>query len=288
MADNADPGVFADFKYYYYDPSLAAAIIFLLLFLGTTSYHGWQMWKGRVWYYIPLVLGGLFEVIGFIGRAASSQQTPDWTLGPYIIQSLFLLLAPALFAASIYMELGRLILVIDAEKYSPIPKRWLTKIFVAGDVLSFMMQGAGGGLLAVAKTEDEVSRGENVIIGGLFVQIVFFTVFVVVSCLVHFRIHKQPTAASLSPNFPWLKHQYALYGGSVLILIRSVFRAIEYIQGNGGYLLSHEAFLYVFDSLLMFLVLVIFNIYHGGEIKKMLGGAKEPSTSHELAQNYNV
>lgn len=73
----------------------------------------------------------------------SSSQSPNWTLGPYLIQSLFLLLAPALLAASIYMFLGRIILVLQAEDLALLKKKWLTKLFVTGDVLSFMLQGAG-------------------------------------------------------------------------------------------------------------------------------------------------
>lgn len=41
------------------------------------------------------------------------------------------------------MMLGRIILVTDGESHSLIPKKWLTKLFVTGDVVSFMMQGAG-------------------------------------------------------------------------------------------------------------------------------------------------
>ena len=83
------------------------------------------------------------EYIGYIGRAVSSRQTPDWTLGPYIVQAVLLLVAPALFAATIYMELGRIIILVDGEHHSIIKKRWLTKIFVCGDILSFLMQSGG-------------------------------------------------------------------------------------------------------------------------------------------------
>lgn len=83
------------------------------------------------------------ETIGYIGRAMSSKESPDWTLGSYLVQTLFLLLAPALLAASIYMLLGRIILALQAESHSLLKKKWLTKIFVTGDVLSFLLQGAG-------------------------------------------------------------------------------------------------------------------------------------------------
>ena len=73
----------------------------------------------------------------------SSTQSPNWTTGPYIIQSLLLLLAPALLAASIYMVLSRMIKLTHGERYSPISTRWLTSVFVSGDVLSFLTQSGG-------------------------------------------------------------------------------------------------------------------------------------------------
>jgi len=59
------------------------------------------------------------------------------------MQSVLLLVAPALFAASIYMELGRIVLMVDGERSLFIRRTWLTKLFVAGDVLSFLMQSSG-------------------------------------------------------------------------------------------------------------------------------------------------
>lgn len=62
----------------------------------------------------------------------------------------------------------------------------------------------------------------------------------------------------------------ALYIGSLLIMVRSLFRAVEYLQGFDGYLLKHEAYLYIFDALLMFLVMVLFNWIHPAEIAAIL------------------
>lgn len=79
--------------------------------------------------------------MGFIGRVLSHKDL--WALGPFIMQSLLILVAPALFAASIYIILGRIILLVDGERYSLVRQKWLTKIFVTGDVFSFLLQGAG-------------------------------------------------------------------------------------------------------------------------------------------------
>ena len=59
------------------------------------------------------------------------------------MQSLLLLLAPAFFAASIYMSLARITQSIGAEDRCFISPRWLTRIFVTGDVLSLLVVAGG-------------------------------------------------------------------------------------------------------------------------------------------------
>jgi hypothetical protein len=59
------------------------------------------------------------------------------------MQSVLLLVAPALYAASIYMYLCRVIVLVRGEKFLLIRVNWMTKIFIAGDVLSFLMQASG-------------------------------------------------------------------------------------------------------------------------------------------------
>lgn len=85
----------------------------------------------------------IVELVGYGARSASARQAPDFTLMPYIMQSLLLLLGPSFFAASIYMVLGRVIRLTGGERHSLIRPSWLTKIFVVGDVLSFFVQSGG-------------------------------------------------------------------------------------------------------------------------------------------------
>lgn len=118
---------------------------------------------------------------------------------------------------------------------------------------------------------DAQKTGENVILGGLFVQIVFFGFFLFSAMLFQRRVTRDPTPASVDASIPWKKHLYALYSSSILILIRSIFRVVEYIQGWDGYLLSKEVYIYVFDGLLMFAMMVIFVIIHPSEVNCLLG-----------------
>lgn len=114
------------------------------------------------------------------------------------------------------------------------------------------------------------TTGQNVILGGLFVQIIFFCFFLGTAITFQRRIAKHPTTESFADVMPWRKHMTALHTSSVLILVRSVIRVAEYIQGNDGFILSHEAFLYCFDGLLMLLVMVVFVIVHPSEINCLL------------------
>ncbi|KAF8849666.1 RTA1-domain-containing protein [Acephala macrosclerotiorum] len=253
--DVNDPNLFA---FYRYDPSQVAALIFMSCFLITTVFHIFQAAKLRTFYFIPLLVGGVFEVFGYIARSLAHNN--QYSLAIYIMQELLLLLAPALFAASIYMTLGRMILLTQGEKLAPIPARWLTKIFVCGDVLSFVVQ-SGGGLMAVPRM---MTIGEHLVVFGLLIQIISFGIFVLAAGVFHYHVVCSPTPASLQVH--WRRYMYTLYAASALIFIRSVFRVIEFSGGNDGFLMKSEVFVYVFEGLLMLCVMVSFNIVHPGEL----------------------
>ncbi|KAH8766196.1 RTA1 like protein-domain-containing protein [Diaporthe sp. PMI_573] len=254
------------FVFYRYEPSMAAAVIFIAGFGIATLLHLKMLVQKRTWYFIPFILGCLFEVIGYLGRAMSSNESPNFTKNPYIIQSILLLLGPTLFAASIYMILGRLVVLLEAESYSMIRPRWLTKVFVLGDVLSFFAQGGGGGMLTQAKSADDVKMGENIIIGGLFIQIIFFGFFMIVALVFHRRISNRPTRAAMMIDAPWKQLVYVLYISSGLIMIRSVYRVAEYVTGSEGVLMSKEFYLYCLDALPMLLVALSYNYFHPGQV----------------------
>ena len=260
-------------KAYQYVPSQVLAIVAIVLFALATLMTCVQFIRAlvkapantgarrRICSMIPFILGGLFEVIGYIGRAASHNDTQ--ALGPYIIQAILLLVAPALFAATIYMTLARIIVQLNAQHQSVIRVNWLTKIFVVGDVLSFVLQGGGGGAQSGGSL-DMVHLGEKLIIVGLFIQIAFFGLFIIALTIFQVRIMRNPTPLSLSlRTFPSRKRNWqmvivTLSTCSVLIFIRSIVRLIEYLQGNDGYVISHEVFLYTLDGLLMWITMLIF------------------------------
>ncbi|KAF2173032.1 hypothetical protein M409DRAFT_16982 [Zasmidium cellare ATCC 36951] len=275
------------FQKYPYDPSEAAAIIFTVLFALTTSLHAFQLISKRTWFMIPFFIGGILEIVGYIGRVIAATEAPGpYETGPYIVQTITLLVAPALFAASIYMQLGRIVLMLKADDKLFIRRTWVTKIFVAGDVASFLLQAAGGGLSA-SDDSNTSKLGKDIIIVGLFVQIVFFGLFVVVAALFNIRLNKNPTPSA--HTLPWKKHMYTLYAVSILIFVRSIVRVVEFIQGFEGYIYSHEVFLYVFDATMMFIAMGIMNVVHPGEVavivRGQLQGEKDVESGSELVES---
>jgi hypothetical protein len=147
--------------------------------------------------------------------------------------------------------------------------------------------------LAVAKDENGFKMGENIIIGGLFVQLVAFSVFVIVAAIFHWRIVRMPTSASQSSAVPWQQFLLVLYAVSILILIRCIFRAIEYIQGWDGSLQSVEYWLYIFDSTLMIISVILLNIYHPSRIisarnKAIDSGEELQSVPESRGSQYNM
>ncbi|SCO82559.1 related to RTM1 protein [Fusarium oxysporum] len=273
MAAKCDPNYrHADWSFYRYEPSTAAAVIFVVLFSITTIVHVFQLIKTKTWYMLAFCLGGISEIAGYIGRTINSTEDPGcWALGPYVVQSVLLLIAPALMAASIYMILSRVILLTEGEVHAVIRRRWLTKIFVVGDIISIELQSAGGSMMSGANEGNNLMKiGEYVIIGGLFFQLAIFGIFIVVVSVFHRRMNRSPTNKSLEPSIRWRHYLTTLYITSGFIWVRSLFRVIEYLDGNDGYLMRTEAFMFVFDATLIWIVMVWMNWYHPSEIGLLL------------------
>jgi hypothetical protein len=94
---------------YNYTPSLAVANVALLLFLAATVVHIFLAIKNCTNFLTAFIIGGFLETIGYGARAVNAYQAPNYSTMPYALQSLFVLIPPSLFAASIYMILGRII-----------------------------------------------------------------------------------------------------------------------------------------------------------------------------------
>lgn len=129
-----------------------------------------------------------------------------------------------------------------------------------------------------AGSASAMEAGENIVIAGLAVQLLFFGFFIIVSAIFHYRarwIAKQyDYAQPVSPisrffnSTSWEAMLWCLYAACVLILIRSVFRVVEFVQGNNGWIMRREYLLYVFDAVLMAVQAMLLLIVYPGKVVK--------------------
>lgn len=222
----------------------------------------------------------LVEVIGYALRAIAYDKTGE--LIPYVLQSSFLLLGPVLFAASLYMTLGRVIRAVDGGEFSLIRLNWLTRIFVAGDVVSFIVQASGAAMKSQVEDVDP-DVGTNIVVGGLVFQVIVFGIFMVVAAVFNRRF-RNSGGSSHSRDIPWQVVLSMLYATSAMIMARNVFRVVEYAMGNDGYLLSVEWPVYVFDAGLMSLTMACFFWWYPSQLMPALGGQvkSEENTSADI------
>lgn len=141
--------------------------------------------------------------------------------------------------------------------------------------------------MSTAHTKEKVDLGNNVILGGLILQIIIFLIFLTAAFMFQRKMSARPTSAAMNGplgehsslkggflgSLTWKKLMLGLYLTSIMITVRNLFRVIEYGMGNGSYLLAHEWPLYVFDALLMVGVLVICIVWYNPEISKGKKGA---------------
>jgi hypothetical protein len=87
-----------------------------------------------------------------------------------------LILAPAFEMAANYVLLGVLIRNLG-QQYSKLDPKTYVWIFCSGDLLSLIIQGAGGGIAASANTLSGANTGGYIMAGGVIFQMVIMCCF---------------------------------------------------------------------------------------------------------------
>ncbi|KAL4882403.1 RTA-like protein [Aspergillus karnatakaensis] len=197
--------------------------------------------------------------LGYIFRLISAR-SPD-SLVAYICQSMFIILPPSLYAATIYMTYGRIVTYVGKPHLSVIKSQKVTKIFVLGDTAAFLLQLAGGGMQTINSMR---SLGQKILVVGLVVQLVFFIFFLYVSGM--FQVRLKSCGFGWNGGGLWRRLLHILFLVSALVIARCVFRIVEYVQGTDGHLYSTEVYMYIFDAVPMFFVQAIFHFVYPGRI----------------------
>ncbi|KAJ3350667.1 hypothetical protein HDU83_009490 [Entophlyctis luteolus] len=230
--------------------------VFALLFIA----HLVQAIRFRTSYMVPLILGVLFEAAGYGARIPAIDN--PFNIGAYSGQSSLIIISPVLIAASQYVMMEKIMHFVDAAA-SPVRPSLIAKIFVTSDIISFLVQGSGSGILVSSPAL--YNMGNYILIGGLVIQVVFYTAFLLISYVFCSRVK-----GVASSNSGWKKLYLALFTSCVLVLIRSIFRVIEFAAGFDGPIATNEKYMYTFDFALVTIAVVILNVYHPGVYLKTI------------------
>ncbi|KAI1478997.1 hypothetical protein K445DRAFT_73746 [Daldinia sp. EC12] len=284
-------------SFYSYEPSEAAAGLSLALFGITFIWSSVMTIRKRAWVWTVQLFAILMEVAGYADRIASAKNPTDLNL--YAIQFCVIILAPVLMAGVIYVVFGRIVFhVVPARERTTrllwIPPRWITPIFVTFDIISLLVQLVGA--ISISSTqmtdedaEDKINTGKNVALVGLAIQIAAFGLFTVIAARFHFTSRRfeadllsrldaadgdkavfvKGLSRKINPSWRYLL--YAVNVSCVLILIRSVFRVVEFTEGLNGFISQHEYFMYILDTLPVFLVVCSFCFFFPGSYLPSMG-----------------
>ncbi|CAF2138988.1 unnamed protein product [Rotaria magnacalcarata] len=214
--------------------------------------------KHRTWYFLVMTISGIAEVVGYAYRWSLAKNPDQRT--PYIIMYCCIVLAPVGLALADYLLVGRLIRLVGRQ-YSIVNPKFVEFGFIISDILSIGVQSAGAGLITSGSLSN-IPLGSNVLIGGLGINLVSFCFFGFVTLHLHWSIYRGK--ADFTGQERWVKIFYALYLSMILLIIRSIYRIVEFSTGFRGYLAIHEVYFYVFECLLIVFAFGLFVPLHPG------------------------
>ncbi|KAF9984379.1 hypothetical protein BGZ75_004068 [Mortierella antarctica] len=255
-----------------YKPHVAGNAIFGVLYAILGVLYSSYIWKYSDKWALCLPIGALASAVGFFSRLALDPL--DVSLGLYILQSLLVVVSPSAFLAFNYMLYGRLITAIDPKfgngdgkaagsrmeksRFSFIPPRVVGRTFVWSDIITFFIQMAAGGLQAAGGDDNQTMAelGDKLFLVGVSAQGLSYLLFTALLTVALQRLiadRKQNSSGlagtgwwGLDRNTTFIAN--ALYFSSIFIILRSVYRVVEFTQGYSGYLISHEVYLFVLDA----------------------------------------
>ncbi|TEA17062.1 Protein RTM1 [Colletotrichum sidae] len=266
-----------------FEPSLPAAVVATILYSVATAWITYlTCFKYRAWFFSCVPVGGLCQVTGYAMRSYSTQNHQNIVgsmsdpprlssfgsqihgkIGIFASSTSLIVLAPIFIAAGNYLLIGRLIRAVlppTHHKIFKIPARYLTRVYVSLDIVCMCVQSSGSSLASgVGWTGELADIGINILLAGLALQVLSFSTYLCI--LVRFHVLSRSMAEPRAPD-GWHKVFRAVSISSSLILVRCIFRMVEFAEGQEGYSLQHEWMFWIFEGLLMIIALTVFCIWH--------------------------
>ncbi|KAH8804861.1 putative RTA1 domain protein [Xylogone sp. PMI_703] len=251
-----------------YQPSLAANLTYLTVFAVLLFVQAVLGCVYRSWgFLVGMSLGLLLEIVGYVGRVGLHND--PFSFNDFVIQLVCLTIAPAFPSASIYLCLSRLI-VIHGTHFARFKPKTYTYTFVTCDIISLILQAAGGGIAASANVQSDKDTGVNIMIAGLVFQVVSLLLFMALS-LDFVRFVRGANGNGTNPKFISLRERltfrlfpYALAFATITIFIRCVFRVAELQGGFRGKIANDQTVFLVFEGPMIMAAVFALTVCHPG------------------------
>ncbi|KAJ5216412.1 RTA1-domain-containing protein [Penicillium cinerascens] len=278
MSNSTDPSDYCTLDicplteaYVYYVPSLPGNAFYLALFAILLVAQLGLGIRYRTWGYLAGLVGGLvLEIIGYAGRLQMHYN--PFRFNPYLEYLICLTIGPAFFSASIYICLGRIV-VIYGEKISRCRPRTYTIVFVLCDVVSLILQAAGGAITSIADADqaDLAQTGINIMIAGLASQVASLALFVALCLDYAWKVRNNPDSLNetfhmrkLRNSTRWKLFLASLILATITIFVRSVFRVAELKGGFHSSLANDEVLFMILEGAMIVIATLCLTVFHPG------------------------
>ena len=256
-AEDVRADVISYFEFY---PSNALSITALCLFTVVSLTVFAMTIKTRQWFMVIATIVGLLEAAGYACRIYMTKKP---VFGAFVCMQCFLIISPSFLALVQYITLGKVVRLVQQRfpdrRLLVKPKLVIWGFFVI-EIIALTCQGAGAGLSVNSDgVNQNAQSGRALLIVGLVALVVLIGCYGITSVYVaRSPLYAIKDSYNLRRLFP------ALFACTGLLLIRNIFRLVEFCQGFYGGIAKHEGYFYGFDALVVFLHLVVNTFLHFG------------------------
>ncbi|KAL1891738.1 hypothetical protein Sste5346_007488 [Sporothrix stenoceras] len=236
-----------------YQPSIPASAVFIALFAIALVIHAYEgiRWRHTLGgFAIPMILGCIDEIIGYIGRIIMHGN--PFSFNGFLIQIICITTAPVFICAAIYVTLTRTITFLDGSLARFNPKFFIW-FFIPCDIISLVFQAAGGALSSTSSGGDRL--GVNMSLFGLSFQVFTLIIFILFSLDYLFRYYRRNNGFGTHLANPGRFRIFlvGLWAAILFILIRCIYRIDELSEGYSGALFHNEGVFYGLESVMIIL-----------------------------------
>lgn len=254
---------------YGYAPSLGGNAFFTAVFTACAIAQIYFGFRYKTWtYQLAMVLGCIAQAIGYAGRLLL-HKNPFSRTG-FQIQIVCLVVGPAFNSAALYLVLKHIVLTFGPEA-SKIKPNWYTWIFIAGDLVSLIIQALGGSLSATADGDGRrMDLGENLVIAGVSFQVLTLFFFALATAWYAQRRRRAKhmvltaEARNFSNDIKFRMFILSFVAAFVFIFVRCVFRIVEMAGGWRNDIMRNEVAFMVLDGCMICLATLIQTVLHPG------------------------